>query len=692
MPKSFPKSKIITEIEDAADDISTKYTMKKNDLFYGTLEEFGLDWIKLDVPTDVSFQVRLSSPDGTLGVPNMRLVDKDGTLIKGGDQDGNNPRDYINVSLSDLTNSALFIEVRPYANFTEETRYGDYKIDLTYFYHELDKDAPADQTTPYTLQPGDSFQGNISEAGERDWVGVDLIKGRSYVFETSESSFTIKRPYLNIYDKDGLYVSSTRNYVEGDGVEEYLFDVENSGRYYVEVRYGISTKTGQYNLYFNDLEKDGTYSVDKIAQYLTKGYWIDRDSDEGVPGALPFDGKDRITANIKQLDADDKLLAKAAIEAWETTAGLSFKLVKKGGAIRFTHDEDPDRAYADHMYKDSGKFDHVLINVGDDFLGDTKKIGQHGLTTYMHEIGHALGLGHGGDYNSRANWKDDAHYLNDSNQMSIMSYFNLEENKSLLGKKFYELTPMQADLAAIEILYGDLGDKNAGNTTWGRKSDIGGPLGDVFAVLFDGVTNENVDITQIGFTLRDDGGKRDTLDFRGSDLSHFIKMTPGEASNFAGGQGNMVIAEGSWIENYIGGGGADTVYGNKLKNKIDGRDGGDYLTGNGGNDVLRGGDGFDFLDGGKGRDKLIGGGDADSFVLVRGYGKDVVTDFAVGEDYLWLGTNLWKGEKSVAEVLEDHAVIRKGTVVFDFGKHELKLNGVNDLSGFDESNVFLYYV
>jgi Ca2+-binding RTX toxin-like protein len=69
-----------------------------------------------------------------------------------------------------------------------------------------------------------------------------------------------------------------------------------------------------------------------------------------------------------------------------------------------------------------------------------------------------------------------------------------------------------------------------------------------------------------------------------------------------------------------------------------------HLMGLGGNDTLSGGDGDDWLQGGRGRDVLQGGaGDdvlaggrgADVFVFTSAdHGRDVIRDFAVGQDHI----------------------------------------------------------
>ncbi|KQR80212.1 family 16 glycosylhydrolase [Sphingomonas sp. Leaf343] len=65
------------------------------------------------------------------------------------------------------------------------------------------------------------------------------------------------------------------------------------------------------------------------------------------------------------------------------------------------------------------------------------------------------------------------------------------------------------------------------------------------------------------------------------------------------------------------------LYGNELAN---------VLTGGAGNDVIDGKAGNDYIVGGAGNDKLTGGSGSDVFVFAGNFGRDVITDFKIGED------------------------------------------------------------
>jgi Ca2+-binding RTX toxin-like protein len=120
------------------------------------------------------------------------------------------------------------------------------------------------------------------------------------------------------------------------------------------------------------------------------------------------------------------------------------------------------------------------------------------------------------------------------------------------------------------------------------------------------------------------------------------------------GNGDDIIYGGLGSDRIIGGGGNDILYGDlenipaygvnfTMNDTIYGGIGNDTIYGNGGNDILYGEDGSDTIFGGDGDDQIWGGvGDdilnggsgKDTFVLVRGQGKETIEDFTLGQDTL----------------------------------------------------------
>ncbi len=106
-------------------------------------------------------------------------------------------------------------------------------------------------------------------------------------------------------------------------------------------------------------------------------------------------------------------------------------------------------------------------------------IDSRSLTSYIHEIGHALGLGHPGPYGDSASHR---FFDADSWQTTVMSPFDLRGNSSP-ARPPYPSTPMIADIIAVQNLYGVPADSNAGDTVYGYQSNLDGYLGQFFALL-----------------------------------------------------------------------------------------------------------------------------------------------------------------------------------------------------------------
>ena len=222
--------------------------------------------------------------------------------------------------------------------------------------------------------------------------------------------------------------------------------------------------------------------------------------------------------------------------------------------------------------------------------------------TYLHEVGHALGLGHPGPYNTSVLSLAKKVFLNDSYHTTVMSYFDPTSDTFISASSAHPVTPMMADIVAIQNLYGAPSDTHSGDTVYGYQSNIDGYLAQFFTQWV-GETDTPFE-TPVALTLYDNDGN-DTLDLRTDTTDQQVDLRPEGISDVYGLVGNLTIARDTLIENFTAGSGNDHITGNAVANRLNGGEGDDEIWGGDGDDELTGNGGTDWLNGGAGADILL---------------------------------------------------------------------------------------
>jgi hypothetical protein len=482
---------------------------------------------------------------------------------------------------------------------------------------------------PYAISSGQTVQGVISNTNDYDYFNVGVIAGQKYSFGLiGTGSFPMNDPILRILDSRGIEVAINddigTSYYKWSGL---TYTATQTGNLTVKVgsygadpggQYGLSVTLGSlFN--FDYLMGAGAVHSDTKASWgpgngqgVTLTYGFRATAASYSDSSSPINTFTKLTSS--QITAVNLVMS-----LWSDICGIKFQLVNPSGytddaTILFGNYNGPNDPAGAFAYKPTSSnaptsstsaVGDVWLNISSGGVSATSlALGTYSFNTIMHEVGHALGLTHPGQYQASAGtvtYANNAKFIQDNGQFTIMSYFDNSDGGQGSGKIDSDVTPMMFDILAMQNVYGANMTTRIGNTVYGFDNSAG-------SVVYE------FSLSRIPQLCIWDAGGIDTLNCSGYSQNQLINLSEGSFSNVGGGTANISIALNVTMENAIGGIGSDTLIGNSINNQ------------------LRGNGGIDGIDGGAGLDVAVFTGTAASYTITKGASTTLVADKTANRD------------------------------------------------------------
>ena len=251
---------------DAPASTSTTFSLISGDSFEGELDaSTDRDWVAIDLTVGTQYTFDLKGIDesgGTLDDPFLVLRNASGGFVAQDDDSGTGLNSQI--VFTPESSGTFYLSARGFSGNS-----GTYTLTTSpeertdegggttpdpspggQTISEGDTDAAGDTSTSAQMSVGDTFQGQLDVAGDRDFVQIDLTAGTQYTFSLqgadSGAGDTLSDPFLILRDDGGTFISQDDD--SGTGADSQItFTPSSSGTYYLSVR-NFTGDTGTYSL------------------------------------------------------------------------------------------------------------------------------------------------------------------------------------------------------------------------------------------------------------------------------------------------------------------------------------------------------------------------------------------------------------------------------------------------------------
>ena len=583
---------VIRETEDAPKSTPSPYAFGLDEMFAGTIHRTkDVDVVRFSVERAGYYTITISSrndnENNPLTAAKASAEDADGNRLDRFDDL------FRNVNQLSFFSDPGEVTLKLAGDFAFGVDTGGYMISAHRIVFDERKDAPADISTSYSLEPDGSFTGQLSDRRDKDWIKVDLVKDQVYGFDLQRfgpwqsefgvgklSVFNAKGNEVKIQDFDTLF-------------GQIAFQAQRSGTYFIEVADAGNTIDNSYTLNMFDFAVD----EDEDAEGSNDtAYTIEiEDSFRGV--LKNRDDVDRVAIELEKGHAyqfqlsrfTDPLLAEVSSPTLSLWTEDGLRLKSAGG-----------RSYSGDT---TARFDFVAQSSETYFLsvGTSRGKGVYQIETT--ELPSEAMQGDPGDDETTSNTlAAGSSFYGSIDKTGDQDWFKVTLKAGEISSFSVRSRASEFELDPEMTLY----DEDGNILTYEDDADLStdaefeiAPKQDMDAFL---AISSPKDLTIGDYKL--------------------VHRTDKVTGFIGGSEGADVLYASLDSQSIDGFGGDDQIFGNGGKNRLEGGAQDDLIRGGGGKDFLTGGSGADILYGDAGRDTLDGGSGMKLDLLYGGAGSD----------------------------------------------------------------------